>query len=114
MTGVKHDAGKAPMHLLPPRPLIEIAEVFDFGQAKYSAFNWTGGFPVSRLFSAMLRHLWSWWAGEDNDPESGKSHLAHAGCCLLMAMDLMRSRRGGFEDDRPKGLVASAFELEAP
>jgi hypothetical protein len=31
----------------------------------------------------MQRHLWAWKEGEQNDPESGKNHLAHALCCLM-------------------------------
>lgn len=102
--GKKFDAGKARMELLPPRPLMEIAEVLAFGAEKYAAWNWSEGIAASRLFGAMLRHLWAWWCGEDNDPETGKSHLAHAGCCLLFLAD-QRHRLPG-HDDRPIGLCA--------
>ena len=112
--GLKFDAGKVPLHLLPPRPLIEIAEVFDYGQRKYAAWDWAGGMKASRLFSALLRHAWAWWSGQDNDPETGKSHLAHLGCCLLMLMDLSRSRRGAWDDDRPAGLCAPVSEDPQP
>ena len=105
--GQKNDAGKARVDLLPPRPLIEIAEVLAFGCEKYDAWNWSKGIKASRLFGALLRHLWAWWSGEDNDRETGKSHLAHAGCCLLFLAD--QRHRMPDMDDRPKGLCAPAF-----
>jgi hypothetical protein len=111
VSGHKHDAAKTRMDLLPPRPLVEIAEILTFGAEKYAAYNWSQGIAFSRLFAAMLRHLWAWWGGEDCDRETGKSHLAHAGCCLIFLMDL-RHRRTDC-DDRPGGLVAPAFDEEA-
>lgn len=104
--GLKFDGGKVPLNLLPPRPLVEIAQVLDYGQRKYAAWNWSKGIPASRLYAALLRHLFAWWAGEDNDRETGLSHLAHAGCCLLFLAD-QRHRRPDL-DDRPHGLCAPA------
>ena len=39
-----------------------------------------------RVYAAIQRHLWQFWAGEDDDEESGMQHLAHAawGCFTLM------------------------------
>jgi hypothetical protein len=31
----------------------------------------------------MQRHIWAWKEGEQNDPETGRHHLAHAMCCLM-------------------------------
>jgi dATP/dGTP diphosphohydrolase len=104
---LKHDAGKAGLHLLPAVPLFEIARVLDHGAEKYGEYNWCKGFKASRLFAALMRHLWAWWSGEDNDSETGFSHLAHAACCLLFMMDLRHTR---LEDDRPKGLIAREKE----
>lgn len=83
----KHDHGKPRFDLIPPRPLVEIAEVFAFGAEKYGERNWEAGFKWGRLVRALLGHILAWWMGEENDSESGKSHLAHAGCCLLMLME---------------------------
>lgn len=81
--GVKHDAGKAPMSLLDRKALEGVAEVLAFGAAKYAAHNWRGGFDHTRLSDAALRHIFAWIDGEDADPESGLSHIAHAQCCLM-------------------------------
>lgn len=107
--GNKNDQDKPRMDLLPPRPLIEIAEVLTQGAAEYGEYNWAKGLKFSRLKAAMDRHMAAWWAGEDLDPKSGKSHLAHVGCSLLFMMDLQR--RMPAMDDRPDGMVASAFDL---
>jgi hypothetical protein len=98
-TGVKHDGTKLRYGLLPPEPLEEIIEVLEFGARKYGDYNWTGGIEFSRLWNAALRHLWAWWRGEDNDPESGRSHLAHVGCCMLFL--LHHAKRKRHLDDRP-------------
>jgi hypothetical protein len=85
--GVKWDAGKVPLHLLPTRPLEALARVLGFGAYKkakpggspgYGANNWRSGIAYSRLYAAALRHCWLWWRGETLDPDSGQHHLAHA------------------------------------
>lgn len=97
--GTKHDQDKLPLELLPIEPIEEIAEVLKFGAVKYEAWNWTKGFLWMRLYGATLRHLFAWARGEDNDPESGKSHLAHAGCMLLFL--LWHTRHRPDLDNRP-------------
>lgn len=62
--------------------------------------NWRKGFTWGRLSGAALRHLFAWIGGEDKDPESGLSHLAHAGCCVLFA--LTHELQGLGTDDRFK------------
>lgn len=101
MSGIKHDQNKAPLALLPTYPLTAIAEILEFGRIKYAKDNWRGGFDYTRLVSACLRHLLAWNEGQDNDPESGKSHLAHAACCLLFLLEMEHYKTG--KDDRWKG-----------
>ena len=97
-TALKFDTGKLPLDLLPIDALAEIAKVLRFGAEKYTRNNWRGGFAYSRVFGAMLRHLFAWWGGCDNDPETGLSHLAHAGCCMLFLLHFIRAGTG--TDDR--------------
>lgn len=99
-SGVKFDQDKIKLHLLPPDVLEEIGKVLTFGAAKYSERNWENGMSWSRPYGALLRHMFAWWKGEDNDPETGLSHLAHAGCCLFFL--LAYSKRNVGTDDRPK------------
>lgn len=84
--GVKLDAGKPKWSLLPFRELKEVVEILTFGAEKYAPNNWQKVDPPSRYTDACLRHLTAWVQGEKKDAESGKSHLAHAVCCLLFLM----------------------------
>jgi transcription elongation factor Elf1 len=97
----KHDGDKVPVELLPSEALEEIAKVLAFGKKKYDAWNWAKGFKWTRLIGAAIRHLYAYQRGEDKDPESGLSHIAHAGCCILFLLQYDISKLG--EDDRYKG-----------
>ncbi len=101
VSGVKHDSGKEPLSLLSRVWLLGVARVLDFGARKYASHNWRGGLERSRLISAALRHLLAYNEGEDNDPETGLSHLDHASCCLMFARELHETRPD--LDDRYKG-----------
>ena len=98
--GRKDDKGKDPWHLAPWDAFRAIIKVLRFGAEKYAARNWEKGMAWSRPYGALIRHLTSWWEGEAADPETGYSHLWHAGCCVvfLIAYEI----RGIGEDDRPK------------
>lgn len=100
MEGRKDDQGKPRMELLPGDALNEIAKVLTFGAAKYEDRNWERGMKWGRPFGALMRHMWAWWQGEDKDPETGLSHLAHAACCILFLLSYELRKAG--EDDRPK------------
>lgn len=82
--GRKFDGGKLQYGLIPPLALEETVKVLTFGAQKYEPDNWKI-VPDSkrRYFDALQRHLWAWKQGEQNDPETGLSHLAHAMCCLM-------------------------------
>lgn len=84
--GVKFDNGKPQMGLMPPRALLDVAEVYTMGASKYDAHNWTKGMKWSRVYDAVQRHLNAFWAGENLDQESQLCHLAHAawGCLTLL------------------------------
>jgi hypothetical protein len=99
-TPLKHDQDKVRLELLPPEFLIGVSKVLTFGAKKYSPGNWSvgDGFEWSRLYGAMLRHLTAWASGEETDPESGLSHLYHAGCMLAFLCAHME--RGLGKDDR--------------
>jgi hypothetical protein len=83
LEAVKHDGEKIPLDLLPVEALWEIGKVLQYGATKYSAQNWRNGFKWTRLYGAILRHLFAWATGDGIDEETGLSHLAHAGCGIL-------------------------------
>lgn len=95
--GTKHDTGKIRLELLSVPALNAIAEVMTFGAKKYADHNWRKGFDWSRLYGAALRHLTAHMSGEDKDPESGLSHLAHLGCCVMFLLE-HESRNLGTDD----------------
>lgn len=92
-TALKYDDHKAPMSLLSSEALHQTAMVLAFGKQKYAAHNWRGGFEWSRPLSAALRHILAFQDGEDRDPESGLSHLAHAMCCLMFLLEFEKTHR---------------------
>lgn len=100
--GTKDDEGKLPLDLLSPHALEETAKVLAFGADKYGAYNWTKGIKYSRVFAALMRHLWSFWRGKRVDPETGLHHLAHAMCCLMFLLHYnLLDDLYNYYDDRP-------------
>jgi len=86
-TGVKYDSGKLQWTLLPFRAINEVLEVLAFGAKKYAADNWKIVPEArTRYVDAAFRHLTDWHLKERIDGETGKSHLAHAICCLLFLL----------------------------
>lgn len=83
---LKFDTDKPRMELLDVYAMEQIALVMTFGAKKYADENWRQGFKWKRLIGAALRHLMAFARGEDKDPESGLSHLAHAGCCIMFLL----------------------------
>lgn len=85
--GIKHDSNKTRLELLPFAALEAVGDVLAQGAKKYDDHNWRKGFTYSRLIGASLRHIFAFAKGEDKDPESGLSHLAHAACCILFLLE---------------------------
>lgn len=103
--GKKLDSGKDRWDLLPTDSVRLIVKVLNFGAVKYSDRNWEKGMKYGRLYGALQRHLTAWWEGEDSDPETGISHLAHVGCCVLFLLAYEIRGLGSKWDDRPKRSV---------
>ncbi len=98
--GTKHDDGKNRLELIPVEFIEQVGLAFSFGAKKYDDNNWRNGFKWTRVIAALLRHTYSWSKGQDKDPESGLSHLAHAGACLAILIAHEQLNYG--EDDRVK------------
>jgi hypothetical protein len=85
--GAKFDKGKSRWDLLPIEEVEEIVQVLTDGAKKYAPGNWMHvPDKENRYYAALMRHLTAWRKGELKDPDSGRSHLSHAGCCLLFLM----------------------------
>lgn len=93
--GRKDDAAKPDMVLVPPDAFVAVARVFTAGAVKYQdrSDNWSRVEEGrDRYASALLRHFCAWRLGEQADPETGESHLAHLAACALIL--LARQARG--------------------
>jgi hypothetical protein len=66
----------------------EMGRVFTGGAEKYGRFNWRDhAVSATVYYDAAERHLMAWFDGEDIDPESGISHLAHVMACCNILLD---------------------------
>ena len=99
--GIKYDSEKPKMNLLPPKAIVEISKVLTFGAAKYDAENWRKLDDLQNRYTAgALRHIFAHMDGEQLDPETNLSHLAHAMCCLLFKLEIELEER--FEEEKPR------------
>ena len=86
--GKKFDSEKPMLYLLPPRSINEVGKVLTYGAQKYDPENWRKVDDLqNRYTSAALRHIFAHMEGEEDDKETGLSHLAHAMCCLLFKLE---------------------------
>lgn len=86
---LKPRVGKAPLWLLPARPLRAIAGALLDGATKYAPWNWTKQDPTearAQYGSALMRHVTAALdpTEPDRDSESALHHLAHAGACIVI------------------------------
>ena len=86
--GLKYDSGKPQYSRLPQPALAEVCRVLEYGARKYEWGNWAKVRPIRRYIDAAFRHLYAYVGGEDQDPESGLHHLAHAACSVLFALNM--------------------------
>jgi len=91
---------KAPLSVVPMNVVAEAGLGMMEGAAKYGRHNFRGVESRATVyFDATMRHLISWWEGEDLDPDSGLSHVTKAICSMLVWRDAMM--QGKLIDDRP-------------
>lgn len=98
MGGVKHDKEKPPISLIPSEVITGMAEVLLMGKNKYGELNWKKGIKYRRLIDAAHRHLLAFQSGQDEDSESGKSHLLH--CMVNLAFLYYFTNHNKKLDDR--------------
>lgn len=92
----KTGKGKLRWDLLPWESVEDVVKVINFGSTKYEPNSWRRMDAESdnRYFSALMRHLVQWRAGELIDSESGLPHLAHAACNVLFLLGFYHMREG--------------------
>ena len=94
---VKNDKGKPDLSLIPTVAAVRMAEAFQVGAARYGRYNYTAGMEASRVVAALQRHAYSWFGGEEFDPD-GQHHLGSVMACA--AMLLRMQELGTLVDDR--------------
>jgi hypothetical protein len=99
--GRKADAGKVRLELMPLDALEEVGKVLTHGARKYGDRNWERGIQYGRVYGALERHASKWFRGQQRDPETGLSHMAHcaANALFLLSYELRRCKK---LDDRPR------------
>lgn len=91
---------KPPLSVLSGPVLYEMGLGMAEGARKYGRHNYREmGVTASVYFDATQRHLWSWWEGENLDPDSGLSHVTKAITALMVLRDSMIMKN--WKDDRP-------------
>lgn len=103
--------GKAPLEYLVTSVWPEDAVVHKHGADKYGRLNWRVD-PIlySTYKAAMLRHMVAFFdKGEDIDPDSGVSHLAHIRACAAVLRDAQL--QGSAIDDR-NVIESKSLEVE--
>lgn len=89
--GGRFDQEKIKFELLEPYAIQQVAKVFTFGAQKYAANNWIENpMNISRLLGSLHRHINAFEQGEDVDPETGLSHMAHAAWNALAVVSYMK------------------------
>lgn len=91
---------KSPMSTVPANVMMEVGVAMLEGAVKYGRHNYRAmGVRNSVYYDGTMRHLMSWWEGEDLDPDSGVSHITKAIASLVVLRDAMMNDM--VTDDRP-------------
>lgn len=93
-TGGQKGSKLARFSLMPWDVLYELAEHWGKGARKYADRNWEKGTDWSLNIDALGRHLALWIGGEDNDPETGSSHLIAVAWHALAIRFMQKHNRG--------------------
>lgn len=91
---------KVRLSLVPPSSTIYQALAMEDGATKYGPYNWRANKVIASIYvDAAMRHINSWFDGEENADDSKKPHLGHALACLGIIVDALET--GNLIDDRP-------------
>lgn len=95
---------KVPLSVVPSGVMTELGLALLEGARKYGRHNYrVAGIRYSVYYDAAMRHLMSWWEGEDIDRDSGLSHVTKAIATLTVLRDAMIRR--SYSDDRPPKMI---------
>jgi hypothetical protein len=102
----RHGDRKVNLALVPPAADVYMALAFTEGARKYGPYNWRAkSVEIMTYIGAAKRHLDAYLDGQDNDPDTGYPHIAHALACLGIIADATET--GCAVDNRPPAGAAS-------
>ena len=91
---------KVPFSTVSAPVIAEVGLAMLEGGRKYGRHNYRAvGVRASVYYDACLRHISSWWEGEDIDPDSALNHITKAIAGLVVLRDSMLMEN--WVDDRP-------------
>lgn len=95
---------KAPISTVSHAVVAELGLAMLEGARKYGRHNYRiAGVRASIYIDALFRHLMAWWDfGQNDDPDSGLSHLIKAMACLCVLRE--GQLMDNWVDDRPPPL----------
>lgn len=106
--GTRENKGKPRWSLVPQSSFIPMVRVLEFGADKYGIGNWQKGLSVTEICESLKRHLDAFMEGEDDDPESGLTHVGHIQCNAMFLSWMLQNKP--HLDDRFK-LIDSGVQL---
>lgn len=77
------NTGKPQCNEIDPAFILGIAKVLTKSREKYDRANWTKSTDWRTPYDSAMRHLLAFQSGEDNDAETGQSHLLHCATNLM-------------------------------
>lgn len=100
---------KAPISTVSGAFMMAVGAAMLEGGLKYGRHNYRRvGVRASVYVDALVRHMISYWEGEDIDPDSGVHHVIKAAACAAVLYDAIVT--GKFTDDRPPKLPKGWLE----
>jgi len=97
---------KLSLSKIPPAALAHCAAAMMDGAKKYEKYNWRKTNVEAEIYvDACLRHLTSWYDGEECAEDSKVHHLGHAMACIAILLDAIETDT--LIDDRPTPGVMS-------
>ena len=86
---IKADKGKPRISLVPPAIIEAIAEVREYGTAKYGTAEAWRQVEKQRYVDALLRHTLGYMRNQEGkDEESGIAHIKHMACNIAFLLEL--------------------------
>jgi integrase len=98
---LRYNKGKLRWSLIDWKSLEPMVRVLEKGAQKYDDHNWKKGMPTSQISESLLRHMFAFMNGEDNDLETNESHLGHVMCNVMFLIYNLREN-SQFDDRQRK------------